>query len=578
MMLVETLLNPDWPGWLIHIHPGLLLIAGSLLVPLTRGWSRSAWLLLLSFAALYLAWNLPTERQLEWSFLDYTLTLMAVDYLSRLFAVAFTLMTFAGVLFCCRQAAMLEIMAALVYAGSALGAVLAGDLITLFVFWELMAVASTLVIWSRRTASAWRASLRYLQIHLFGGVLLMAGIVGHVIATGSSNFVVFSLDTTASWLILAGFLVNAAAWPLSAWVPDAYPESSFSGMVFLSAFTTKTAVYVLLRAFPGADILIVLGLVMVIYGIVYALLENDIRRILAYSIVNQVGFMLVGIGIGTELSLNGAASQAFVHILYKGLLLMTAGAVMYQTGRQKCTELGGLFQSMPLTTACAVIGALTVMAFPLTSGFVTKSMINSAAAEEHLIWVWLLLQAGSAGAVLHAGLKYPWFVFFQPDQSGRGKPEPADPPLNMRLAMILLAFFCILIGMAPCQLYRLLPYAVNYEPYTAGHILGQLQLLLFAALAFFVLLKWLQPRTGVTLDVDWLYRRGIPRLLPALFWLLDKLAAQIGYLAAGLLSRLQRMIIQIGRQEGRLANDVAIGESVFMVVLLLSVCLLLYLA
>ena len=153
--------------------------------------------------------------------------------------------------------------------------------------------------------------------------------------------------------------------PLSAWLPDAYPESSWSGMVFLSAFTTKTAVYVLLRAFPGTELLIYVGLFMVFYGIIYAILENDMRRILAYSIVNQVGFMVVGIGIGTEMALNGAAAHAFTHIIYKALLLMSAGSVLYMTGKRKCTDLGGLFRTMPLTAACGIVGALSISSFPL---------------------------------------------------------------------------------------------------------------------------------------------------------------------------------------------------------------------
>jgi len=564
----------DWPQLLLNLHPGLLLIAGAALVPFARDWARSALVLLLPLGALYIVWNLPSGLGGQWRFLDYTLTFLLADNLSRLFAIAFSLMAFAGMLFCCRQARTLELVAALVYAGSALGAVLAGDLITLFVFWELMAIGSTLVIWSNATRRAWQAGLRYLQIHLFGGVLLMAGIAGHMQATGSIDLVVMTPDSIASWLILAGFLVNAAAWPLSAWVPDAYPESSFSGMVFLSAFTTKTAVYVLLRMFPGAEILIVLGAIMVIYGIVYALLENEIRRVLAYSIVNQVGFMLIGIGIGTELALNGAAAQAFVHILYKGLLLMTAGAVVYQTGKNRCSELGGLFQRMPLTTGCAIVGALTVMAFPLTSGFVTKGMISSSAGKEQLVWVWLLLQAGAAGAVLHAGLKYPWFTFFHRDAGLR----PAEAPANMRLAMLLLAFFCILIGMAPCQLYRLLPYAVDYAPYTADHVLFQLQLLLFAALAFFLCLNRLRPQEGITLDTDWLYRRGPARLVAAL----PSAGAAVARLWYRLLLILlrwgQKVLLFSGRQDDRLANDVAVGESVFMVLLLLGICLLLYMA
>ena len=259
-----------------------------------------------------------------------------------------------------------------------------------------------------------------------------------------------ALDTLPRWLILAGFLVNAGAPPLSAWLPDAYPESSWSGMVFLSAFTTKTAVYVLLRGFPGTELLIYVGLFMVFYGIVYALLENDMRRILAYSIVNQVGFMVTGIGIGTEMALNGAAAHAFTHIIYKALLLMSAGSVLYMTGKRKCTDLGGLFRTMPVTTVCGIIGALSISSFPLTSGFVSKSMISEAAGMQHLEWVWYLLAAASAGVFLHAGIKFPWFVFFQRDSGLR----PDDPPWNMRAAMIFFAVLCIGIGVLPGRSMR----------------------------------------------------------------------------------------------------------------------------
>ncbi|HEY5762787.1 MAG TPA: proton-conducting transporter membrane subunit, partial [Rhodocyclaceae bacterium] len=303
-------------------------------------------------------------------------------------------------------------------------------------------------------------------------------------------------------LILAGFLLNAGAPPLSAWLPDAYPEASPSGMVTLSAFTTKTAVYVLLRGFPGTEILIWLGIFMIFYGIVYALLENDMRRILAYSIVNQVGFMVTGIGIGTEMALNGAAAHAFTHIIYKALLLMSAGSVLLMTGRRKCSELGGLFHTMPIATICGTIGALAISSFPFTSGFVSKSMVTQAAVDGHLLWIWLALAAASAGVFLHAGIKFPWFVFFQKDSGLR----PPDPPASMRWAMIFFAFLCIALGVWPEPLYAMLPYAVNYVPYTAAHVLTQLQLLLFSGLAFFVMLKYLKRTPTITLDTDWTYR------------------------------------------------------------------------
>ncbi|MEX0637345.1 MAG: Na(+)/H(+) antiporter subunit D, partial [Burkholderiales bacterium] len=493
------------------LHPGLLVIAAGLALALLRGRARDAVALLAPLAALWLVLAAPAGVAWSGTWLGFEVRPLAYDALSRLFAVIFAIMAFAGGLYALNQKSRLELPAAYVYAGAAIGAVLAGDLVTLFVCWELMAVGSTLVIWSAGSGAAYRASMRYLAIHLLGGVLLFAGIAGHVAATGSTGFERMALDSPAHWLILAGFLVNAGAPPLSAWLPDAYPEASWSGMVFLSAFTTKTAVYVLLRGFPGTELLVWVGLFMVFYGIVYALLENDMRRILAYSIVNQVGFMVAGIGIGTEMALNGAAAHAFTHIIYKALLLMSAGSVLYATQKRKCTDLGGLFRTMPLTAFCGIIGALSISSFPLTSGFVSKSMISQAAGDEHLLWVWLALAAATAGVFLHAGIKFPWFVFFQKDSGLR----PAEPPLNMRLAMLLFAALCIGLGIFYQPLYALLPFSTGFVPYTGSHVVVQLELLLFSGLAFFVMLPMLRRTLTITLDADWFYRRLAPVLVTA---------------------------------------------------------------
>lgn len=483
------------------IPPSAVLIVGGLLLPALSAPLRKASLLLLPLLTLYLVWQVPDGVTIQTMFLGNELAVVKGDPLSRLFATIFAIMAFAGGLFALNQTRVVELAAAFCYAGSAIGVVFAGDLLTLFIFWEAMAIASTLVVVSAGP-QAYGSALRYAAIHFFGGVLLMAGITGEFAATGSLAFNAMTPDSWARGLILAGFLLNAGALPLSAWLPDAYPESSWSGMVFLSAFTTKAAVYVLMRGFPGAELLIYVGLFMAFYGIVYAILENDMRRILAYSIVNQVGFMVTGIGIGTQMALNGAASHAFTHIIYKALLLMAAGSVLYMTGKRKCTDLGGLFRTMPLTATCGIIGALSISSFPLTSGFVSKSMISDAAAAQHLEIVWYLLAAASAGVFLHAGIKFPWFVFFQKDSGLR----PAEPPLNMRLAMILFSALCIGIGIIPGPLYAILPFPVDYVPYTANHVVFQLQLLLFSGLAFFLLLGWLKRTLTITLDVDWFWR------------------------------------------------------------------------
>jgi multicomponent Na+:H+ antiporter subunit D len=531
------------------IPPAAILILGGLILPLLHERLRAVVILALPLITLYLVWLVPDGVALKTPFLSYELQLVKGDVLSRLFATIFAIMAFAGGLFALNQRSVTELAGAFCYAGSAIGVVFAGDLITVFIFWEMMAIASTLVVWSAGP-SARGAGLRYAAIHLLGGVLLMAGVAGEISTAGSLAFQKMSLDTFPRWLILAGFLINAGAPPLSAWLPDAYPESSWSGMVFLSAFTTKTAVYVLLRGFPGSELLIYVGLFMVFYGILYAILENDMRRILAYSIVNQVGFMVAGIGIGTEMALNGAASHAFTHIVYKALLLMSAGSVLYMTGKRKCTDLGGLFRTMPLTAICGIVGALSISSFPLTSGFVSKSMISEAAGMQHLEIVWYLLAAASAGVFLHAGIKFPWFVFFQKDSGLR----PDDPPWNMRAAMILFAALCIGIGVLPGPLYALLPYPVDYAPYAASHVVFYLQLLLFSGLAFFLMLGWLKRTLTITLDVDWFYRALGVRLARSL----DRwLETSWGGLTR-LVSRKSRSIVRTARQhhgvEGMLAR------------------------
>ncbi|MHA1553288.1 MAG: Na(+)/H(+) antiporter subunit D [Alphaproteobacteria bacterium] len=565
---MEAELAPVATAW--ALPPGLVLIAAGVIVMVARGIVRDAVVLAAPVLVLALIWLAPDGNALTVPYLAYDLMPMHTDALSRVFGTVFAIMAFAGGLFALRQEQKAEMAAALTYAGAALGVVFAGDLITLFVFWEIMAIASTMVIWLAG-AGARAAGLRYVIIHLFGGVVLMAGIAWHVSATGSIAFDLLT-DSPAKWLILGGFLLNVGAPPLSAWLPDAYPQSSWSGMVFLSAFTTKTAVFVLIRAFPGEGLLIWVGLYMVFYGIVYAILENDMRRILAYSIVNQVGFMVTGIGIGTEMALNGAAAHAFAHIIYKALLLMSAGSVLYMTGKSKCTELGGLFRTMPITTMCGIIGALSISAFPLTSGFISKSMISEGALDENLALVWLLLTAASAAAFLYAGLKFPWFVFFHKDSGLR----PPDPPRTMQAAMILLSIACIGIGVWPGPLYAILPFPADYVPYTGPHVVSQLQLLLFSGLAFFLTLGWLRRTETITLDFDWLWRHWAGAVSEKIGARLD--VARMKFIADGrkTLEHIFKTIYRHHGPTGILARSRPTGSAALWATVLLVAFLLLY--
>lgn len=551
------------------LPPGLLLIAAALPLALLKGTARKALVLAAPLVVLAYVWSLPVGELAAVGFLGHDLVPVKVDALGRLFATIFLLMAAGGGLFALNQDRPAEVPAAFAYAGGAVGVALAGDLVSLFVFWEIMAVASTLVLWSRDDDASRAAASRYIQVHLLGGVVLLAGIAAHVNATHSVVFAAMKPDSFGTWAILVGFLINAGAPPFSAWLPDAYPTASYSGTVFLSAFTTKTAIYVLIRGFPGAEILIPVGLWMVFYGIVYALLENDMRRILAYSIINQVGFMVTGIGIGTEMALNGAAAHAFTHIIYKALLLMAAGSVLYRTGKSKCTDLGGLFQSMPLTTLCGIVGALAISSFPWTSGFVSKSMISQAAADSHLAWVWFGLTAASAGVFLHAGIKFPWFVFFQKDSGLR----PADPPWNMTLAMVVFAALCVGIGLFPGALYALLPYPVDYQPYTAAHVIEMLQLLGFSGLAFFVLLPLMKRTLTITLDTDWLYRRLGPALVKHVGGALVAADRAARGRAMAVLGRILAGIENSHGQRGLFARDLSSGAMAWTTVALLGLFL-----
>ncbi len=486
------------------MHPLFAYLGAAALIPLFTGAWRNRMVLAAGVFGLFLVHSLPEGLAATASFLGHELTVFRVDALSRMFGYIFCLNSVFAFLFAYKLVDVRQQLAALCYIGSAVGAVFAGDLITLYVFWEVMAVASTFLILARKTTLSSGAGFRYVLVHLFGGLCMLAGIIVHVQATGSIALTSLA-PNLGGWLILAGVLINVSAFPFARWLSESYPEATVTGGVILSAYTTKTAVYVLLRAFPGWEVLIVVGCVMAVYGIIYAVLENDMRRILAFSITNQAGFMVVGAGIGTALSVNGAAAHAFCSILYTSLLWMSAGAVLAATGKSKCTELGGLHKAMPLTLLLGFIGALTISSFPGTAGFTSKTMIIQAAATEHLVWVLLVLEVASAGVFLHAGLKYPFFVFFSKDSGLR----PPEAPRHMLLAMGGLAFLCILIGVYPQPLYALLPFDVaGFDAYKAGKLVGHMQLLLFSAAAFFVMLPLLRNTDTIALDTDWFYRRG----------------------------------------------------------------------
>ncbi len=488
------------------IHPGLLLIAGAWILPFCKGRTKRAVMILLPAAALVECVVMQPGTYGVVRLLGQEVIFGRVDRLALVFSYVFALVALIGMVYSLHVNDDAQHVAALTYAGAALGAVFAGDFLSLFLFWELMALSAAILVLLRRRPAAVAAGFRYVLVHIFGGLCLLAGIVLHWSHTGSLRFGDLSpyAGSAAFTLILIAFLVNAAVPPLGAWLPDAYPEATATGAVFLTAFTTKSAVYALIRGFAGTEILVWWGAAMAVYGVVYAVLENDARRLLAYHIISQVGYMICGVGLGTELALNGATAHAFAHILYKALLFMGAGAVLQVTGLRKLSDMGGLYKMMPRTLSLYMVGAFAISAVPLFSGFVTKSMVVSAAGESHRAAIYLLLTLASSGTFLHTGLKLPYYMFFGRDRGLRAE----EPPRNMLVAMGLAAVACVVIGVVPVVLYSQLPYRVDYIPFTARHVTATLGLLGFTALGFFLLLKQLDPEPVVSLDTDWFYRRG----------------------------------------------------------------------
>lgn len=502
-----------------HVPPFVVYFAGALVAAVLPARLRPVAMLaipLLGAFNLYGLWGLEGSY-FGLPLFGYRLELLRVDELSMLFGILFNLAAFLSVLFALHVKDRVQNVAGLVYAGSALGAVFAGDLITLFLFWELLALSSVFLVLARGTEAAYRSAMRYLIIQVLSGVILLSGVLMHLRETGSIEFGLIGLAPGAdgtlplgALLILIGIGIKCAFPLLHNWMTDAYPSATATGTVFLSAFTTKVAVYALARGYPGTEALIYIGAVMTMYPIFYAVIENDLRRVLSYSMMNQVGFMVCGIGIGTAMAVNGAVSHAFNDVIFKGLLFMSMGAVMLRTGTTKASDLGGLYKTMPWTTIFCIVGALSISAMPLFSGFVSKSMVMVAALEEGHAWVWLALVFASAGVVEHAGIKIPYFGFFAHDSGLR----PKEAPFNMLLAMGLAAAICIFNGSYPWVLYSLLPYDVDYDPFATGHVVTQIQLLLFATLGVVTLhMTGYYPAEipSVNIDAEWIYRKFLPK-------------------------------------------------------------------
>jgi multicomponent Na+:H+ antiporter subunit D len=552
-----------------EFSPGLILIVGALLLPLLPGRLRTVYMLALPVVAFAYLLGLPEGEFGHIEVFDLTLVTLRIDRLSSVFGYIFLIAAFLGLIYASHLKDTLQHVAALIYAGSAVAAVFAGDLITLFIFWEGTAISSVFLIWARGSESAYRAGMRYLIVQVGSGVLLIAGIVVHLTATGSIAFGDIGLGTLAGTLIFVAFGIKCAFPLLHTWLQDAYPEATVSGTVILSAFTTKLAIYALARGYAGTELLIPIGAVMAVFPIYYGLIANDLRRVLAYALICQLGFMVVGIGIGTELSLNGATAHALASILYKALLFMATGAVLHRVGTIEASDLGGLYKSMPWTAGFCIVGAASISALPLFSGFVSKAMTVDAAMYGGHFWAWVALMIAGVGVFHFTAIRVPYLAFFGPDSGKRCEEAPG----NMLVAMAITAALCFLIGVAPAGLYAILPFPVDYQPYTFAHVVNQLQLLAFAALAYIVLLRWgIYPGAlrATNLDFDWLFRVPVNWLAVRLAGGVDASSEELANLRRLAGRQLVAHLYFVLGPQGLLARTWTIGFAVLLMTIVLG--------
>jgi len=556
-----------------EFHPFLPFLVAAILAGFTKGKVRSAIMLLAPVVGGLHLLGVESGTVVEYQLMNLNLMPYRVDDLSLIFGYIFHIGAFIAILYSIHLKDTLQHVSGLLYAGSAVGAVFAGDLFTLFIFWEILGLSSAFLVWASRDEKSVSIGIRYLVFQVLSGVLLMAGAIWYWLDTGSLMFNEIGIDAAGAWLIFFAFGIKCGFPFLHNWITDGYPASTATGTVFLCCFTTKVAVYAMARGFPGTEMLIYIGAFMACYPIFFAVIENDLRRVLAYSMINQLGFMVCGIGVGSALALNGATGHAFNDVLFKGLLFMSMGAVLYVTGRTKASELGGLYKKMPITASLCIVGALTISAFPLVAGFISKSMVMSALIEEGHSVIWVFMLFASAGVLEHAGIKIPYFAFFAHDQNIPAR----EAPKNMLFAMGIAAVLCVAIGVFPSILYNILPYDAPYSPYDMTHVLTQLQLLAFATLGVVFLHRsgrYPAEVPSINLDAEWFYRKSFPRIYQSIKRILASIGQVVGNWLRGRSASLMSGINRTHGPEGTMARTWLTGSMVLWVAVLLAAYLL----
>lgn len=511
------------------IHPGLVICFGGLLIPFIpwKGIKLAYFLLLpiIGFAILISTsmgvfgtippwpaalhkWNVP--------FLQYTLDIARINKMSILFGYIYVIAAFCMNIYALGVKNDWEHVVAMIYVGSALGAIFAGDLFTLFFCLEIMSWAPFFLILFRGTKKAMQAAIRYILWHHFSGACILAGVLLHAHQSGSIEFVHMPWGWEAKYLgsnlMLLGFVINAATTPFHSWLSDTYSEATPSGSIYMTAFTTKTAIFCLITTFSGVPLLMWMGAIQAVFALFLAVLENDGRRLCSYHIISQIGYMVAGVGMGTEMGINGAASHALCHIIYNALLYMGAGCALVVVGTAKFNELGGLYKYMPIAFWLYMIGGFSISGFPLFNGFISKTMTIEAAELIQKPVIYLLLEGATVGTFLHTGLKLPWNIWLQgreeppPDIRAKLKDSAFNTPLHMLIGMGILAFLCVFMGVYPKILYDMLPYPVAFVPFTLTRVFSITQMFIFSFLGFWLLRKLVRGYPAYVIDTDWFVR------------------------------------------------------------------------
>ena len=498
------------------LHPGLIMIAmGLLVMALPERLRRPAYI---AAPLLALACSLQLNESSEMVYRissKLSIDMISFDRLSLIFMTAFCIVSLIAAIYSAGSNNRFEMGFALMYAGSNMGVVLSGDVLSLIIFWELSAIASCYVVYARRTRKSTRAAFRYILVHGFGGNMLLVGIISYIAKYGMDITNITGAQDFTFWMIFIGVAVNAAVPPLNSWMPDAYPESTIGGTIYLASFTTKSAIYVMIRFFAGTEWLVYIGAFMAIYGILMALLENDLRRLFCYHIISQLGYIVASLAMGPGYGIDGAAAHTFNNIMYKGTLLMCAGAVLYATGRRKISELGGLGRQMPLTAVCFLIASFAISGMPFLNGFASKALVMHAVSEGGYELVSFLLTTASVGTWMSIALKINYFVFFGKPVSG--KPFPAEElkpvPVNMKIGMVLGAAACTVTGVMPKLVYNLTPSMTDGHPFTVEHIVEYLVLFAGGTVIFFLFISKMKVHDQLSLDFDWFYRVALDRFI-----------------------------------------------------------------